>query len=493
MPDDAGLYTIAQMRTADAAAIEAGVQGIDLMERAGAAVASRIRDRFEPVPTVVLAGPGNNGGDGFVAARHLLTAGWPVDVALLGDPSALNGDAAVAKDRWTGRTIALDQAAVEGAGLIVDALFGAGLTRPIGEPAASVLMRACDAGTPIVAVDIPSGVHGDSGEVLGAAARAELTVTFHRAKPGHFLLPGREHVGRLVVADIGIPDEVDRSLGISHFANKPSLWSGCYPLKRAESHKYSHGHALVLGGGMASSGAARLAAYAALRAGAGLVTALCPASALPVYAAALTAVMVRPFADGNDSFDCELDDIRRNAILLGPGAGVGEGLCRKAEAALFRGKAVVLDADALTSFEAAPERLFAATRKNGKALLTPHEGEFKRLFGIQGDKLSSAQKAASQSGATVLLKGADTVVASHDGRASILTEAPPTLATAGSGDVLAGIALGLIAQSMPVFEAASAAAWLHAEAAKVFGPGLIAEDLADQLPGVLSRLFNEIS
>ena len=388
---------------------------------------------------------------------------------------------------------------------MVDALFGAGLTRPLSGTVAAVTGALTDAAIPVVAVDMPSGVHGDTGAVCGIAAKTDVTVTFHRAKPGHFLLPGREHVGRLVVADIGIPDAVDRSLGIDLFANRPSLWSAHFPKREADGHKYDHGHALVLGGGMASSGAARLAARAALRTGAGLVTVLCPASALPVYAASLTAVMVRPFADGDGRFADgdgrfadgdgrfadELADRRKNAILLGPGSGVGEKLCEKVEASLDGGKAVVLDADALTSFADAPERLFERIRRNGRVLLTPHEGEYSRLFGIEGDKLTRAKKAAALSRATVLLKGADTVVASPDGRASILTEAPPTLATAGSGDVLAGIVLALIAQSMPIFEAASAAAWLHAEAAKPFGPGLIAEDLPDLLPPVLTGL-NEL-
>lgn len=494
MSDDGGLYTIAQMREADEGAIAAGVTGIELMENAGAAVADVIMEAFSPVKIVVLAGPGNNGGDGFVVARLLALADWPVEVALLGDPARLQGDAAMARDRWQGKTAALEPGVLDGAGLVVDALFGAGLTRPIGGTAAAVIDALAEAAIPVVAVDMPSGVDGDTGAVLdtgasrGAVVKADITVTFHRAKPVHYLLPGRQHIGRLVIADIGIPDTVDRSLGIDLFANRPALWSAHLPRREVDSHKYDHGHALVLGGGMASSGASRLAARAALRAGAGLVTVLCPASALPVYAASLTAVMVRPFTDGDQRFADELADRRRNAILLGPGSGVGEALAAKVEASLDAGKTVILDADALTSFAGAPERLFARTRGNGHVLLTPHEGEFSRLFAIEGDKLSRALAAAAASGATVLLKGADTVVASPDGRASILTEAPPTLATAGSGDVLAGIALGLIAQAMPIFEATCSAAWLHAEAAKAFGPGLIAEDLEGQLPGVLTKL-----
>ena len=495
MHDGHGLYTIAQMREADARAIEAGVAGIELMENAGAAAARVIEESFSPIPTIVLAGPGNNGGDGFVAARHLAEAGWPVEVALLGDPQQLKGDAAIARDRWQGSTRNIEPAVLEEKQLVVDALFGAGLTRPVTGVAAAVLTAVDERGIPTVAIDMPSGIDGDTGEVRstsaapGVAVKANITVTFHRAKPGHYLLPGRSHVGRLAIEDIGIPDAVDEALGINLFANVPALWTASFPRRESASHKYHHGHALVLGGDMASSGAARLAAKATLRAGAGLVTVLCPSSALPVYAAALTAVMVRPLGRDDGRFDDELADPRRNAILLGPGAGVGAKLAAKVQASLVADKAVVLDADALTSFEDEPDRLFERIRHNGRVLLTPHEGEFARLFDIEGDKLSRPMKAAEVSGATVLLKGADTVVASPDGRAAILTEAPSTLATAGSGDVLAGIALGLIAQGMPIFEAASAAAWLHAAAAKAFGPGLIAEDLADQLPGVFSKLF----
>jgi NAD(P)H-hydrate epimerase len=491
MPDDGGLYSIAQMTEADARAIAAGIPGIELMENAGAAVADVILRDFPPARTLVMCGPGNNGGDGFVVARCLAEAGWPVEVALLGDPGRLKGDAATARDRWQGRTASLQTSIFEGVGLVVDALFGAGLARPIEGPVKTVLASLASLDIPIVAVDMPSGVDGDTGEVRGVAPYASTTITFHRPKPGHHLLPGRERVGRLVVADIGIPEAVDRELGIALFANMPALWSGSLPCREAAGNKYSHGHALVLGGGMASSGAARLAANAALRAGAGLVTVLCPASALPVYAASLMAVMVRPFKRDLDAFVQLLGDQRQNAILLGPGAGVGEPLRAMVEASLAIKPFWILDADALTIFKDDPEALFKLIGAGGDGLLTPHEGEFSRLFDLEGDKLTRARAAAAKSGATVLLKGADTVVAHPDGRASILTEAPATLATAGSGDVLAGIALGLIAQSMPVFEAASAAAWLHAAAAKAFGPGLIAEDLAEMLPAVFTDLADE--
>lgn len=479
------LFRIAEMARADAATIAAGTPGIELMENAGAAVAEAILARFVPVPTVVLCGPGNNGGDGFVVARRLRLAGWPVSLALLGSRERLRGDAAEAARRWTGATLSLGPAVLDGAGLVVDALFGAGLSRPLEGAAREVIEAVQKRGLSVVAVDIPSGVDGDRGEVLGAAAPARLTVTFHRAKPGHLLLPGRSYVGELVIADIGIPAEISASLGIRLWINRPPLWRAHLPRRTAASHKYRHGHALVLGGGMSTSGASRLAARAALRAGAGLVTVLCPESALGVYAAQLTTVMVAPFAD-HAGFVRQLDDPRRNAILLGPGAGIGGGLRRKVLAALGSNKGCVLDADALTSFADRPDELFAAIA--GPCVLTPHEGEFRRLFDLEGDKLSRAQAAARRSGAVVLLKGADTVIAAPDGRAAIEADAPPALATAGSGDVLAGIALGLLAQGMPAFEAAAAAVWLHGAAARRLGPGLIAEDLTEALPKVVAIL-----
>ena len=478
------VLTIDQMGRADAAAIAAGIPGIELMENAGAAVAEAILARYPPVPVCVLCGPGNNGGDGFVVARRLARAGWPVRVALLGQRERLQADAAVAARAWSGAVVALEPATLEGAGLAVDALFGAGLARPLEGAARAVVEDLENRGLPVVAIDVPSGVQGDTGEVLGVAAHARTTVTFHRAKPGHLLLPGRAHVGELVVSDIGIPARVMADLDVRTFANQPRIWQAALPRRSAGSHKYSHGHALVLGGSASTSGAARMAARAALRTGAGLVTVLCPEPAVAAHAAQLTAVMLSPFAD-QAGFAHALADERRNAILLGPGAGVGDALRQRVLAALAAGKACVLDADALTSFAEERAQLFAAIR--GACILTPHEGEFRRLFDHQGDKLARARGAAAESGAVVLLKGADTVIAAPGGRAVIQPDAPPTLATAGSGDVLGGIALGLLAQGMPPFEAAAAAAWLHAEAARALGPGLIAEDLIEALPAALAR------
>lgn len=482
---DGRLLTIAEMTAADAAAVAAGVAGISLMENAGAAVARAIAARFAPRPTLVVCGPGNNGGDGFVAARHLAAGGWPVRLALLGTVERLRGDAALAARSWSGEVPELDARLVDGAGLVVDGLFGAGLSRPLEGVARATIEAAGRAGTPVIAIDVPSGIHGDTGEVLGVAAQCALTVTFHRAKSGHFLLPGRSYVGELVVADIGIPESVTAASPGQLFANHPERWRELLPRRAAAGHKYTYGHALVLGGGMRSSGAARMAARAALRSGAGLVTVLCPVDALAVYAAQLTAVMVAPFADLED-FVGILADPRRNGILLGPGAGVGGDLRHQVLRALEARKACVLDADALTSFAEQRSALFDAI--HGPCILTPHEGEFQRLFAQTGDKLSRARAAAAESGAVVLIKGADTVVAASDGQAVVQPDAPPSLATAGSGDVLAGITLGLLVQGMPPFSAAAAAVWLHARAGYLAGTGLIAEDLPEILPAVLSEL-----
>lgn len=479
------LLTVAEMGQADRLAIAAGVSGVQLMETAGAAVADAIRQRWSPRAVVVLCGPGNNGGDGFVVARRLAAQGWPVRVALLGDPARLAGDAATMAARWTGPVAPLGPEAVPGAGLVVDALFGAGLARPLDGAAAAAVAAVNDAGLPVVAVDLPSGISGDSGAVMGTAIRATLTVTFHRRKPGHLLLPGRTHCGTTLVADIGIPATVGAEIDARQWRNTPGLWGAELPRPGADGHKYRRGHALVAGGGMTSSGAARLSARAALRAGAGLVTLACPRSSLMVNAARLDAVMVDT-ADGIDDWRALVDDRRRSALLIGPGHGVNDRTRDFVLAALGTGKPCVLDADALTVFQDDPVALFDAIR--GPCILTPHDGEFARLFDVTGDKPARARRAAAAAGAVVVLKGADTVIADRDGRLAINDNAPPDLATAGSGDVLAGFCLGLLAQGMAAFPAACAAVWLHGAAGAARGRGLIAEDLPEALPGVLRRL-----
>jgi len=477
------LLRVAQMVEADRQTILAGIPAIELMQAAGNAVADEIMRRFALCRVTVLAGPGNNGGDGFVVARMLRAAGWPVELALLGERAALRGEAQHHASLWDGSVVPLTPAAVADAGLVVDALFGSGLSRPLEERITRLLAAIAARGVPLVAVDVPSGVSGDSGESWGATA-AVCTVTFTCKKPGHVLQPGRELCGEVVVADLGTPPAVLDTLGIDTWENAPSLWRERLPRPSSSGNKFSRGHALVYGG-YPTTGAARMAARAAARAGAGLTTVAVPEIALPVYAAALTSIMVQPLARPED-LDRLLADTRYSALLIGPGAGIGATTRARALAMLATGRAVLLDADAITVFAERPADLFAAIR--GPCVLTPHDGEFARLFATAGDKLSRARAAAGQSGAIIVLKGSDTVIVSPDGRAIVNANAPPSLATAGAGDVLGGIILGLLAQGMDAFFAAAAGVWLHGAAAADFGPGLLAEDLPDLLPGVLRRL-----
>jgi ADP-dependent NAD(P)H-hydrate dehydratase / NAD(P)H-hydrate epimerase len=490
------LLTTAEMAEADRATIAAGTAGITLMENAGRAVADAAGQLLEGRPVIVVAGPGNNGGDGFVAARILAERGHTVRVSFVGDRSRLRGDAALAAGRWSGPTEQASPDAIKGRHVIVDALFGAGLDREVDGLPRAMIEAMNAAKTPTVAVDLPSGINGTSGTAMGTAVKATRTVTFFRRKTGHLLMPGRLHCGDLSVADIGIPASVLDHIRPATFANEPPLWSGQFPVPKPKGHKYSRGHAVVVSGGLSTCSAARLAARGALRAGAGLVTIASPREALAVNAAASLAVMVRP-VDGALELAEFLADKRRNAVALGPGGGVGSAMREEVRAALASEAAIVLDADALTSFAEEPAALMTAIgRHSGRGvILTPHEGEFLRLFksisqeSKVNSKLEKARLAARESGAIVLLKGADTVVAAPDGRASIAANAPPYLATAGAGDVLTGMIAGLLAQGMPAFEAASAAAWLHGEAGLEVGPGLISEDLSEALPAVLRRLL----
>jgi hydroxyethylthiazole kinase-like uncharacterized protein yjeF len=490
----AELLTNVEMTHADQLTIAAGTEGYALMQRAGLAVAEAAMDLVSSGPILVVAGRGNNGGDGFVAATELARRGHDVSVMLLCQRETLKGDAARAAQDWRGFVRACDASALGKPALIIDALFGAGLDRPVKGDPYDMIAAMNASGVPILSVDLPSGVNGSTGQVLGIAVSATESITFFRKKPGHLLLPGRAHCGRVRVADIGISDAVLDTIGVMTAENLPERWQAAFPIPRLASHKYSRGHALVASGGMTTTGAARLSARGALRAGAGLVTVAAPADALAVNAAALTAVMLRQ-ADDAVAFAALLSDPRFNACVIGPGCGVGARTRDLALTAIGAGRGVVLDADALTSFADQPAVLFdaVAASRAARVVLTPHDGEFNRLFGEFGaetTKLERARKAAARAGAVVVLKGADTVVASPDGMASIAANAPPWLATAGSGDVLAGMICAMLAQGVPAFDAACIGVWMHGEAGTEAGPGLIAEDLPEVLPAVFRRLYD---
>jgi hydroxyethylthiazole kinase-like uncharacterized protein yjeF len=492
------ILTTAEMDRADRLNIAAGTPGFALMLSAGQAVAEAANELVEQGPILVVAGPGNNGGDGFVAAADLAAKGREVSVILMCERDALKGDAASAARGWKHPVLPFTPQAIGRPALIIDALFGAGLSRAVGGDAFDMIEAINANGAPVLSVDLPSGVNGTSGAVLGTAVRATETVTFFRKKPAHLLLPGRVQCGHVRVADIGIDAAVLDEIRPQAFENTPQAWHTSFPVPRVDGHKYARGHALVVSGELASTGAARMAARAALRAGAGLVTLASPRDALAVNAGALTAVMVRS-VDNPVQFAELLSDKRYNACVIGPGAGVGPRTADFVRTAITAQRHVVLDADALTSFADAPERLFEMIKGAGEAqiVLTPHEGEFPRLFSDISNKnpgrskLDRVRAAAERSGAVILLKGPDTTVAAPDGRATIAANAPPWLATAGAGDVLSGIIAGLMAQGVPAFEAASQGVWMHGEAAREAGPGLIAEDLPETMPAVFRRLYDE--
>lgn len=514
------LLSTSEMAEADRLAAAGGVPSLDLMENAGRAVAEAAlklaADLARPSARIaVLCGPGNNGGDGFVAARHLRDRGFDVRLFLLGERAALKGDAAEMARRWPLPIRPATPDALQSMNIVIDALFGAGLSRPLDGTAAELVDAVNASGIPVVAVDVPSGLNGTTGESAGPVVRARKTVTFFRKKPGHLLMPGRDLCGEVIVVPIGIPDSVLQTVKPTVHENLISLWLRSYPWPRDGGHKYDRGHAIVVSGPPQQTGATRLGARGALRVGAGLVTMVGSAASTAVNAAHVTAIMVRS-VQGSGALAEFLQDVRRNAVLIGPGASVGSETAEDVLSILESQAAVVLDADALTSFadgdklvrseagmgflarngqsEINPAALFTTIKgRAAPVVMTPHDGEFKRLFGdVAGSKLDRARHAAARSGAIVILKGTDTVVAEPGGRAAINANAPPWLATAGSGDVLAGFVLGLLAQRMPAFEAACAAVWLHGECASQFGIGLIAEDLPEMLPRVVADLHSQV-
>lgn len=480
--DAFALLTNEEMRRADAAAVESGISGAQLMERAGLAVAQAVEARWRRQRVMVVCGPGNNGGDGFVAARLLRERGWPVTVSALGDTLA-DSDAAGARQRWGAPVRAAAVGDLGGSDLVIDAMFGAGLSRPLEGVALEIVQTINTRRIATVAVDVPSGVGGDDGAMRGAAPEASLTVTFFRAKPGHWLLPGRSHCGELLVADIGIPASVLPKIRPNLHRNDPALWRERLSWPRLDDHKYRRGHVLVLGGAE-MTGAGRLAARGARRSGAGMVTVVADPAVLPIYAGDQPGIIALPMP-APEALAKLVASRRIASLLIGPGAGIGGGTKRLALAALGAGRAVLLDADALSVFAGDAERLAQAIK--GPVVLTPHEGEFQRLFPDlppERGKVARAREAAKRLGAVVVFKGADSVIAAPDGRALINGNASGWLASAGTGDVLAGVIAGMLAQGMAPFDAAAAGVWMHGAAADAAGPGLIAEDLPDRLPAV---------
>lgn len=475
------LLTPAQMGEADHLAVCAGIASLELMENAGCAVAEAMMARFTPRRVLILCGPGNNGGDGYVVARVLAGSGWPVRVAALGDPEALKGDALTNARRWAGPIDKADHKRLNGAELVVDALFGAGLDRDLAGEAAALVEAVNAMGVPVIAIDMPSGVDGADGQVRGTAIAAQLTVTFFRKKPGHVLMPGLELCGVVECRDIGIPGSVLDKIGATVLENGPAVFT--LPVLSRRQHKYDRGHCVVLSGDELHTGAARLAARGAMRAGAGLVSLAGSRDALRVHAAHVSAIMLR-LAEDADQLRAMLEDKRLNAVVAGPALGVGPATHQAVLAVLESGAASVLDADGLTSFEGDRGALFAAIQANSDrpVVLTPHEGEFARLFGAElaGARLERALGAAKRAGAVVVLKGPDTVIAAPDGRVAINANAPAKLGTAGAGDVLSGVIGGFLARGASAWDAACAGVYVHGLAAQLFeGPALCADDLPE--------------
>ncbi|MCF6327750.1 MAG: NAD(P)H-hydrate dehydratase [Devosiaceae bacterium] len=488
------LLTPEQMAKADNLTIKSGTASLQLMENAGQGVVDAIVAQYQKSPILVCCGPGNNGGDGFVIARLLNDLGWPVKIFMFGVADNLKGDCAKNFKQLPDQiSISTDWRAIfppSKEALIVDALFGAGLDRDIEGELSDIIASINQSACQVISVDVPSGLDGANGQVRGASIKADLTITFFCKKPGHILLPGRHLCGPVKIVDIGIKNEVLDQIDINNFENLPGIWT--IPSVSSDGNKFDRGHCIIVSGDELQTGAARLSAYGALRAGAGLVTLVGSKTALMVHACHVTSIMLAEVKSDGDLADL-LQDQRKNCIIIGPAAGIGEKTRKNVLATLKSGTAMVLDADAISSFADEPETLFKEISKlpERNIVITPHEGEFERLFGKsdQQEKLSRAVAAAKVSGAVIVLKGADTIIAAPDGTTAINTNAPPYLATAGSGDVLSGIIGGLLARRMDAWQAACAGVYIHGAAANLFGgEGLIASDLPDLIPQALQNI-----
>ncbi len=481
------VLTTVEIRNAEKKTINSGLTSeLELMQRAGQMAAEKIVKHCGAKPTLVICGPGNNGGDGFVVAQSLFQKGWDVTVASFKNIDDLGITAKAVARRYEGKIVplSLDQVKNKNSEIIIDALFGIGLSKPISKELSDIIDYVNKSGCKTISIDISSGIESDSGKILGNTFNPELTITFIAKKPGHLLLPGRAHSGKVLLCDIGIKDNSSLC-----YENTPKLWLSKLPRRDFYSHKYSYGHSVIIGG-EEIVGAAKLASKAALRIGSGLVTLLSPPSVFPIYASSLDSVLV-----SRDTLDSHLRDSRKHTYLAGPGNGVSEKTKTNILSILKAQKNCIIDADGITAFSEDRDTLFKAIRNsNSNIVLTPHQGEFKRLFPSLSDKnkLEAAREAARMSSAVIVYKGADTVIASPDGKGVINTNAPPTLATAGSGDVLSGIITGLVAQGMNGFEASSAGVWIHGASADLHGEGLISEDIIDKIPSILQNLHKSL-
>lgn len=510
------LFSLNEMQRADALAIQSGISGLSLMEQAGNRVACKIEQICEgPSRLCILAGPGNNGGDAFVVARLLSRRAYKIDTFMfcLKDmqKSCKESDAKKMQEKWVkegGKLHSIEdlnalKESIDGSALIIDGIFGAGLSRNIEGPLIEIIERFNQANTPVLAIDVPTGMNGNTGQIMGAAIKADYTVSFHAPKQGHKLYPGKDICGKLYIENIGISERVTQNIAPKQYENTPELWKACLKPRSAQSHKYNYGAVLVVAGDHTMRGASVLSSNAAIKAGAGLVTlALNKEEEGTVHPQSFAAIMhnVIPETSDEKAWVELFAEKKITGALIGPGTSPSEETRQKCLALLKQNSRVLLDAGALTAFkghrDALIEAIKARKETEPKVILTPHEGEFKKLFPAfdLSDKVNAAREAARETQAIILIKGADTVIASPDGRVIINTNAPPTLATAGTGDVLAGIITALASnKDNPTFEAAAAGVYIHAECANQISSELVADDLIGQIPMAKKKVSEVMS
>ncbi len=505
------LYNLSEMQSADKLAIKSGISGIFLMEQAGSRVASHVERLCNgPCRVCILAGPGNNGGDAFVIARLLRQRAYKIDMHLLctkrGQIEDDKTDAQFMKKKWeknggiTHQLITKTdfKSKISSYDLIIDGLFGAGLSRDIQEPLAAIIEEINHSKTPVLAIDVPSGLNGDSGQIMGTAIKATYTSSFYRPKQGHYLYPGREICGELYIDNIGIPERVNEELSVNQHINTPEQWSSIGRSKQQNSHKYNHGSVMVVSGAKTMRGAAVLSSNAAMRAGAGLVTIAEAKDDLEVHPRSFAAIMQIevPKTDSQEEWAKVQKQKKVSATLIGPGCLPNEETKNRVLSLIECSERIILDAGAITAFAGVKKKLANALNKRSEkepiSVLTPHEGEFKKLFPEvdMANKVDAAREAAKQLNAIIVLKGPDTVIAAPQGKVLVNINAPSSLATAGSGDVLAGIIVSLASnQELPLYEAAAAAVYIHSECANRIGTELIADDLIDHIAAVKANYF----